>query len=780
MPTSTTNIGTLSWRESAQEAALCEESTIRLRNLSSSTATFHAWGGLHNAQQPDQRPIKAANARWGSRGCGFRCFRVFSRVRACARCEACEACVNLSFSLPSPAVGSPKMKVFVALMAIAGVALAIGAAVDLPGDNGPPAGYAYATTGTQEGGASMRFTAAFEASSLIGTETKKITESACAALCDNLDICRAYFYWNDGFDNRCRLLRHDKQLFATKLTSVSAVKLVISNYNIAAVGKTEQNQGEALRFANAFNQNDHVFQKTLLSLGQVDECLNECNGLDTCEAVYLFWDGNFAPPSYRCFGLKNAEPVYISTNVKGWSLGRINAVNDMLPSGYTLVEEGKTISNNGLPYRFRAAFGDHIRTDRTYSTIHETDVSEPGQCATRCKGMIDCQGALHYKKSYVRGEGAKWSCRLLHSIDGGNLVLTETKSYSIKRDTEPALGTVSTGAVTGTSGKWTDAVLAPNGKLYAAPRFATRGLIIDPQTNAFDTTTLSDNFDLNGGAGNSYVGSVLVDKKLYAIPYSANNIAIIDTETDTTLPAASFSADVNTAYNGKVNKWTAGALLDGMIYASPFNANDVLVIDTTDNNDNFLIPLPSALTSATGNALVQKFVGAIAYGSKIVFIPYSAESVAFLSTSGGSILGKYSWSLVSVAAGTGKWNGGFLAANSFIYGAPLFSNFVVKINPATEEVWESAIEVPVTKDTTKAKWKAPAATIDHKVFHLFPNAAASVLSIDTEVDVAKEFFVNDAAFGNSNQKYSGSVASPATGKIFGTPYRNDNAAFVQL
>ena len=72
------------------------------------------------------------------------------------------------------------------------------------------------------------------------------------------------------------------------------------------------------------------------------------------------------------------------------------------------------------------------------------------------------------------------------------------------------------------SNKWSQGVLALNGKIYGLPSFSTGVLIIDPSDNTTDVTTIA------GLAGNAkWNGGVLAPSgKLYGIPYNSDAVLV--------------------------------------------------------------------------------------------------------------------------------------------------------------------------------------------------------------------------------------------------------------
>eukprot|EP00049_Salpingoeca_infusionum_P009955 m.169329 g.169329 ORF g.169329 m.169329 type:complete len:159 (-) comp14492_c2_seq1:63-539(-) len=81
--------------------------------------------------------------------------------------------------------------------------------------------------------------------------------------------------------------------------------------------------------------------------------------------------------------------------------------------------------------------------------------------------------------------------------------------------------------------KWAGAVLAKNGKIYGMPRKADSVLIIDPETNTVDTTTMGG---LEAGGANKWGNGALgPDGRIYAPPFDTSDaVLIIDPQTNTT------------------------------------------------------------------------------------------------------------------------------------------------------------------------------------------------------------------------------------------------------
>jgi len=94
--------------------------------------------------------------------------------------------------------------------------------------------------------------------------------------------------------------------------------------------------------------------------------------------------------------------------------------------------------------------------------------------------------------------------------------------------------TVDTSTISGLGGgkKWYGGVLAPNGKIYCVPGAAASVLIIDPQTDSADTSTISG-LTVADSSPNWLGGVLAPNGKIYCIPWEASNVLIIDPATNT-------------------------------------------------------------------------------------------------------------------------------------------------------------------------------------------------------------------------------------------------------
>ena len=98
-------------------------------------------------------------------------------------------------------------------------------------------------------------------------------------------------------------------------------------------------------------------------------------------------------------------------------------------------------------------------------------------------------------------------------------------------------------------------------------------LIIDPDTNTIDTTSIAG-LDVHGNA--AFHGGILAPNgKIYAIPfYTSSDVLVIDPETNTT-------DTITTGLPYSMVKYSGGVLApNGIIYGIPLNIVSVLQIKT--------------------------------------------------------------------------------------------------------------------------------------------------------------------------------------------------------
>jgi len=271
-----------------------------------------------------------------------------------------------------------------------------------------------------------RFFTAFDASALIGSEVKNGDVSSCAAACNALPACRAFFFWTH-VETRCRLLSKASatDLFPTFTDSLSYLKNEASNYKLVATGAG----GQSRRFPNAFNS--PIFSNTVNTNAA---CFAACDTNTACVAVFFHKDSGV----WKCNGLSSAPYTFASTNLEGYSYAKVVST---APNGYTIAAEGATHTNPSAALRFAAAFEVSALISQTLDLTLE-------QCAAACDTEFTCRGAFWYLL------GGQWRCRLLNTLTTTStegtfeLVPTGQVGVSLKRSVMPTTTTTTTTTTT--------------------------------------------------------------------------------------------------------------------------------------------------------------------------------------------------------------------------------------------------------------------------------------------------------------------------------------------
>ncbi len=329
--------------------------------------------------------------------------------------------------------------------------------------------------------------------------------------------------------------------------------------------------------------------------------------------------------------------------------------------------------------------------------------------------------------------------------------------------------TVDTSTISGLGGgnKWYGGVLAPNGKIYCVPGGATSVLIIDPQTNSADTSTIS------GLPGTStppnWLGGVLAPNgKIYCIPWDASSVLIIDpakNEADTT----TMSDESLTASR----KWHGGVLArNGKIYGIPYDSDTVLVINpATDKFTTIQIPDPGPPGPRPGDES-KWYGGVLAPNGKIYCIPWKADYVMIIDPESDTMdPDAISFSAVADL----KWAGGVLAPSGKIYCIPQEPLRVLIIDPA-----ENTVELVESLPDEEDKWAGGVLGPDGKIYGI-PRNYERVLVIDPAVNKADPDGISlppgPPVDPSDPDKWTGGVLAP-NGKIYCIPNAADSVLII--
>jgi hypothetical protein len=244
--------------------------------------------------------------------------------------------------------------------------------------------------------------------------------------------------------------------------------------------------------------------------------------------------------------------------------------------------------------------------------------SNTGTCISRVGNTSQNSLALYNSNS------KEVSCS--QTVDGnlkisGNLISYDTSLPSFfKPNSIPSLSTSNLyPPFLETSGRWSDCVLAPNGKIYFVPNNSTYILVVDPTTD-----TIVNRIEILDGTQNKWRGGVLAPNgKIYCVPSSSTYVLIIDTTNDT-VDTTSITGIATTVSQVKYDGGVFNPI-DGKIYCIPRSATSVLIIDPDTDTANTTL-----ITSLLG---IEKYASGALVGGKIYCAPANTTNVLVIDPS---------------------------------------------------------------------------------------------------------------------------------------------------
>ena len=336
----------------------------------------------------------------------------------------------------------------------------------------------------------------------------------------------------------------------------------------------------------------------------------------------------------------------------------------------------------------------------------------------------------------------------------GNITWVESGGFSHNHSITEALYSKATrsnmGANLTGSDKWSEVVLANNGKIYGIPDDSTDILIIDPTTGSATRTAMGASL----GGNDKWNGGVLGNNgKIYGIPYYSTDILIID-------PTAGSATRSNMGASlTDLSKWNGGALgNDGKIYGIPYGATDILIIDPTTG---------SATRTAMGATLTggSKWDGGVlANNGKIYGIPSYSTDILIIDPTTGSATRT---AMGADLSGTLKWSGGVLGNNGKIYCMPVNSTDILIIDPTLGTATRSDMGANLS-DTIK--FAGGTLGNDGKIYCM-PYNSTDILIIDPTTGSATRTAMG-ASLGGTAKWNRGALAN--NGKIYGSPDNSED------
>jgi hypothetical protein len=431
---------------------------------------------------------------------------------------------------------------------------------------------------------------------------------------------------------------------------------------------------------------------------------------------------------------------------------------------------------------------------------------------------------------YVQSITDDTTLTLLYAL-GANI--TTGQVTSLQKNRRADVTTISGLGSTSTQ-KWAGGKIASDGKFYGIPCGVTRGLILDPSNS---TTTISG-FTLSNASyndttltltcpGASLTSSVSIgDNIIIQTNTSAGTyVGYVQTVTNTTLTFIyALGATITTGQITALQKTrkaditriqgiplspgnsggsggSGGSYLEGVlgsngkIYASAFNADNILIIDPSSSLST-ISGVTVGTTSYTNSSRTLTCPGAsflsagLSVGDNIVITTTTNSYTGYLQSvsSNQTLVFVYALGLnlasgtitniqktrvadvttIPIAVGDNKYAGGVLAPNGKIYMAPLGANRVLIIDPTTNSIDTTSI---AGFSTGGNKWNIPVLAPNGKIY-CPPYSATSVLIIDPVTNTADANIITGLT-----GTYSGSVLAP-NGKIYGIPHSATNVLII--
>lgn len=322
-----------------------------------------------------------------------------------------------------------------------------------------------------------------------------------------------------------------------------------------------------------------------------------------------------------------------------------------------------------------------------------------------------------------------------------------------------------------TGNKFAGGVLAPNGKIYCIPYSVNYVAIIDPVTRTVDTTSIRN---VQGGRGTDfkwYGGVLAPNGKIYCIPLEANNILVINTFDNTTSYITGITvANYPTIVTDR-EKWIGGAIApNGKIYCSPYFAQCVLIIDTTNDTVNLtdisgIVNIPSnpgyyynRLVPRSSN--VETFGGAVLHpNGKIYFVPAAATGILQIDpTTNTPDASSYIAPSSILPSLRFKYFGGCLGPDYNIYVAAWNADKILRINVTTDISSQRFIDVSTNIPLTinGQRWQGLVCGQNGKIYGI-PFGSSNSVIIDPVTNFANQTTI---PVSSDSRKYSGGVLAP--------------------
>ena len=253
---------------------------------------------------------------------------------------------------------------------------------------------------------------------------------------------------------------------------------------------------------------------------------------------------------------------------------------------------------------------------------------------------IATTGPRQFNNCYMYSGAAAVGNKVVFApVDANNVGVLDT--YTGNFITVATTGTSSSG-----ENKYAGAAAVAN-KVYFTPDSQCNVGVFDTTNNIF-TTVVTSYGNSYAGCGNyerEYAGAVALGDIVYFAPYAKNDVGVFNTTSNV------FSTIALTgAASSHIGRYSGAVAVGNKVYFAPHMQDNVGVLDTTTNVFSTVATTGDAYNSApstdsgssmeaTGRRLTshdgpitQKYGGAAAVGTLVVFAPYNQNNVGLFDT----------------------------------------------------------------------------------------------------------------------------------------------------